>query len=539
MRKKSDKGRPGANWRRAFAGGLSAAMLMSSMPAVQVLADPADPEDPGVVSDGAAQVPQNSEEAKAIADAAKERLDEAEENLSAARDTLSAANAARTKAEQDLSEADGKIRSAKSAVENLKIEASKKAEAAKEVYTSAQGKQQNAESDKEAAQTALSEATDAELEAKALSEAAAAELTEAEGAYQTSSDAYDAAETQAEEKQAAYEEAAADHQAAETQYAAAKSAYETAQADAANKQDDYNKAVAASKAAQDALTQADTDLKAAKEDTQAAGAKKEAAQKAYAENGEGKTSSDFFTSIGDTAAAEILTTAEKRENTKIGDDKDATSLENMASAIKWMYRLNDIRKAAGLSELPVSSMMMAFAQSNANYSDQVIGHARQFGDYYVGENLAWNHKNDPSVDYSQDGAFNQWYTEEKAIFDQAVDGLKMDEDGSTYSGSFTNKNGVSKSLTVSSTEYDKLKSVRSKNQISNDDLYDLSTSSSSNMNAFTNATGHYLNIIDTGYVAQGFAICTRGTKYPFTYSNTFALDATIIGKTWLFRHHCG
>ncbi|MCI8528435.1 MAG: hypothetical protein HFH82_04655, partial [Lachnospiraceae bacterium] len=39
---------------------------------------------------------------------------------------------------------------------------------------------------------------------------------------------------------------------------------------------------------------------------------------------------------------------------------------------------------------------------------------------------------------------------------------------------------------------------------------------------WTSETGHYLNIIEPGYKTTGFAINTRGTKYPCTYVQVFS-----------------
>lgn len=40
--------------------------------------------------------------------------------------------------------------------------------------------------------------------------------------------------------------------------------------------------------------------------------------------------------------------------------------------------------------------------------------------------------------------------------------------------------------------------------------------------AWTNETGHYLNIINPSYTTTGFAISTRGTIYPYTYVQVFS-----------------
>ncbi len=227
-----------------------------------------------------------------------------------------------------------------------------------------------------------------------------------------------------------------------------------------------------------------------------------------------KTALDFFTDLDENSdAANAIKNATYAEYTDTSSEKDATDLDNMKSAIQWLYTLNEIRTAAGLSELKVSSMMMAYAQSNANYSDRVIAHSQQFN---CGENLAWNYSNNPSADYSKTGAFYQWYTAEKAVFDSAVSTIT--DNTVTY----TNKNGAQKSFEVTTAQKQLLETVYSENKISNKNLITLSQE----LSDFYSTVGHYLNIINSDYVLAGFAVNHKGTNYPYTYSNTFALAET-------------
>ena len=95
----------------------------------------------------------------------------------------------------------------------------------------------------------------------------------------------------------------------------------------------------------------------------------------------------FFRAMGAEDAANIILNAKYAGKTEVGNSKDATSLDNMLNAIRWMKSVNDYRKSVGLSELHVTYKLIAGAIADANYSDTVLDHARQ---YDFAENLAWN-----------------------------------------------------------------------------------------------------------------------------------------------------
>ena len=96
--------------------------------------------------------------------------------------------------------------------------------------------------------------------------------------------------------------------------------------------------------------------------------------------------------------------------TELGDEDDATSLDNLLDTIQWMEECNELRQSddnsSGLSDLKVSSLLMAIAELDANWSSTNLEHASVFS---VGENLAWGYP-DP---------FDGWYTEEKEIYDES------------------------------------------------------------------------------------------------------------------------
>lgn len=61
--------------------------------------------------------------------------------------------------------------------------------------------------------------------------------------------------------------------------------------------------------------------------------------------------------MGADDAVNIILNAKYAGKTEVGNSKDATSLDNMLNAIRWMKSVNDYRKSVGLSELrsPTSS----------------------------------------------------------------------------------------------------------------------------------------------------------------------------------------
>ena len=95
--------------------------------------------------------------------------------------------------------------------------------------------------------------------------------------------------------------------------------------------------------------------------------------------------------------------------TQMGQKDDATSLENMQASIAYLKECNEIRKKEGLSELKVSTWLMAVAQVNANRAKVKMSHS---GTYATGENLAWGYGNANTAG----SPFRGWYDEEKAEY---------------------------------------------------------------------------------------------------------------------------
>ena len=193
-----------------------------------------------------------------------------------------------------------------------------------------------------------------------------------------------------------------------------------------------------------------------------------------------KGSYGFYESIGSENAMKALTECKYASYVHMGEETDATSLKNMAATFEWMRYLNNLRKNLGLGELKVTSYLMACAQANCDYSDSVIGHAKQFN---VGECLAWNWGSNPYI---------QWYDNEKKIFDEATQSLGL---GSGLTGA---------------TAYSCYQSNKS------------SIDSYVNNHYSGKSVGHYINDINPGYKTTGFAINTKGTQYGVTYGQTFS-----------------
>lgn len=73
---------------------------------------------------------------------------------------------------------------------------------------------------------------------------------------------------------------------------------------------------------------------------------------------------DFYASLPDGAGQEAITILDQNQQnawTHKGDERDATSLENMLQAVQGLERCNELRLQDGKSELKVSITMMAVA----------------------------------------------------------------------------------------------------------------------------------------------------------------------------------
>ena len=369
---------------------------------------------------------------------AKENLEEAEAEEEQAKADFDKAQAEADSAQKDVEEAEQEVQETDSALNE------------------AQDKKQDAEVGKEQADAEVSKTEQAAAEAekdldKALENAGA------------DKDAYKEVQQELDEKKEALNEAEDIAASVEAEYNEKKTAAEEAAAEAERL-----------KAALDA---ANRENQAAKEEVSAAQTEQETAQKAYdqalkdnAGAGSEKLNLDkaqeelnaarekvasgslgFFQYLageGSGSASEavmILTARDKSEvkglgnesnwtaqsweqftsYTKIGDENDATSLENMRRAIAFIRECNELRMAdanfPGLGALVVNDAMMAIAQLNANWATYnpdgtYNSHSKVFN---AGENLAWYYLDVPGMT----DPFQGWYYEEKKDFDNKTGGV--------------------------------------------------------------------------------------------------------------------
>ena len=326
-----------------------------------------------------------TEAEQVLTTAVKEASDAAADELAQSANALSDAEAEsdvlskeRDAAKKDLNEA-----------ENIVADASEKLELTRDTAPGAMDTLEEKRSSVDEAEQGVQEA-EAALEAAKAAEAAASEAV-----IQANAEMSDA-----EDKLA---EASAAKKAAEVKAEQASANLETA------------------KAAEEALkTEATEAIRAAEAEKLAADKALEKAEKAAADAAAAARESDikaadgvigFYKENGKDEAVRNLT--ECRYNSYINsDDKtDAIDLDNVKKVFDHIRKCNELRARHGLDPLLVSDELMACAQADADYSDTIVDHARQFN---VGENCAWNTGSDP---------FLQWYDKEKAIYDSGAEGV--------------------------------------------------------------------------------------------------------------------
>ncbi len=111
-----------------------------------------------------------------------------------------------------------------------------------------------------------------------------------------------------------------------------------------------------------------------------------------------------------------------------GDTKGATALSNIGHALKGIAECNDCRalenrdEGTSLEALKVNDICMAMAMKDANYSSNIIDHARV---YSVAENVGWGYgyKYNSTNDLKANGVFVGWYTKEKAVYKSGGNGV--------------------------------------------------------------------------------------------------------------------
>lgn len=408
--------------------------------------------------------------AQAELDNANATLADAQSKLVAAQSAKDSADAVLSAAQQNKDAADAKAAAASAAYEQAKADlAAAEAGASGPEYDAAKQKVADAEAALAAARAVQSQCESELEQAQSAAATAQTELNDAQASLSAKQQAATDAESGVNAAQSALDAANADLDAAKQ-----------ANADAVAKLDAAKQAV---KDAESAKAAADVELANAKAAKDTADAAVTAAQQKVDEAQAKLDSADaqlkqgaigFFRAMGAEDAANIILNAKYAGKTEVGNSKDATSLDNMLNAIRWMKSVNDYRKSVGLSELHVTYKLIAGAIADANYSDSVLDHARQ---YDFAENLAWNYGIDPS---------GQWIEQEKGFFDKATEALY----------------GVTGLVGKDAYDFYAKNGVAINHWIANNCRWE---------NGSSGTVGHYMNIINPELAVMGMATCTKGT----------------------------
>ena len=137
-----------------------------------------------------------------------------------------------------------------------------------------------------------------------------------------------------------------------------------------------------------------------------ADAKKEAADEAQDKLSQGAVA--YFGDKGASQAVKVLTdptVTEYLDAIHNGAKGDATTLDNMIEALKFIQEANQLRAKEGLQPLKVSDTLMAQAMADADYANNNVNHPLQFP---ASENLAWGYT----------APFNGWYDTEKSMYEK-------------------------------------------------------------------------------------------------------------------------
>lgn len=160
-----------------------------------------------------------------------------------------------------------------------------------------------------------------------------------------------------------------------------------------------------------------------------------------------------------------------------GNPNGATSLENMKHAIEGVAKSNEYRARGGLNgatlpEFKITDYMMATAQWQTSWSENIISHSSAFN---VGENLAWGYDTPAK-------AFEGWYDKEKEVYDDLV------------------------KRNVNIEEWKNQKDERGWPNV--------------------NRIGHYLNLVHPDYTVAGYAYSTKDAIYGKVAGQTFYFNST-------------
>lgn len=427
--------------------------------------------------------------AQAELDNANATLADAQSKLVAAQSAKDAADAVLVAAQQNKDAADAKAAAASAAYEKAKADLAAAEEGASgPEYDAAKQKVADAEATLAAAREAQSQCESALEQAQSAAATAQTELNDAQASLSAKQQAAADAESGVNTAQSALDAANADLDAAKQ-----------ANVNAIAKLDAAKQAV---KDAESAKAAADVELANAKAAKDTADAAVTAAQQKVDEAQAKLDSADaqlkqgaigFFKAMGADSAIEIIQNCTYKDYTEVGNNLDATSLDNMLAAIPYMKSINEYRKSVGLSELQVTYKLIAAAIVNANYSDVKFGHSMQFD---TGENLAWNYGTDPKP---------QWVDQEKAFFDQAVQELY----------------GVTGLIGKDAADFYKSHSG-----------IESYVNQHFKVAGYPATVGHYLHVISPGIGYMGMAVCSKGTMNGWKTDSFDTANLGWAGSGW-------
>lgn len=300
-------------------------------------------------------------------------------------------------------------------------------------------------------------ADQAETDAKSALDQANANLTDAKEKLAELKTVAETATTNKSEAQTAYEDAVKAVETAKTAQSEAEATYEQAKAEAVP-------ATGLVDAAQKKLDEANAAL--------------QAAQAQYAKGSLGffeyNQSASLTNTMSDKAIELINANVNDVKNgtngmsesrgVVLGNEKSATSLENMKRSMYILEETNYLRKQEGLTELRTNDHAMALSQVSVDIMTKWEHTMSQLYSVYgrtlapdTGENLAAistgypiSDKNgdgviDISIDSEEDpGVYGGWYTREKAIYEylqenpKATDEELLDKFGDTQTGHYAN-----------------------------------------------------------------------------------------------------
>lgn len=355
------------------------------------------------------------EEAQRQADEATAAHEQADADVETAQADADAAKATQESAEEEYEKAQQDVDAAKAAsdeeaVEQLTADVAK----AQDEYADAKAAQERAQSEVEKAEQDESVAKEAYDEAQK-------DATTAQEAAQTAQTGYEDAKKEAEEAARALEDAQSAVTAAESEKQAAEQSLHDAEEQQRKAQEAFEQA---NQANEDAIAKGQQVLETQRNPFTGGSVQ-------FFEDQKSETAAGYLLNED---AVEATTNTTFFSHTDIGGTVDATSIDNMIEAVKWVIYCNEQRQKVAeelgikLDDLLITDEMMASAQRNANFSTYYYEHAQGdqwFADHtgtianpgdltLVGENLYI------SV-YGAKHAYSVWLWKEKELWEELVD----------------------------------------------------------------------------------------------------------------------